>query len=159
MINVLNSHLGGAQNLYGGFNMNLKNTLKAKLKKSKGFTLIEMLIVVAIIAILVAVSIPMVSGSLNKAKINTDLANQRAAKAAAVITYMTDGESGNYYYDASAGKLIPEGGEVNNIKGYSQSRNTNKLIIKVKISDSGDVEIKWVEKGNTGNELNPVEPN
>ena len=35
------------------------NNLKAKLKKQGGFTLIEMLIVVAIIAILIAVSIPL----------------------------------------------------------------------------------------------------
>ena len=36
------------------------NKLKAKLKKQGGFTLIEMLIVVAIIAILIAISIPLV---------------------------------------------------------------------------------------------------
>ena len=38
-----------------------------KLRSRRGFTLIEMLIVVAIIAILVAISIPLVSSSLEKA--------------------------------------------------------------------------------------------
>ena len=43
-----------------------------KNEKPEGFTLIEMLIVVAIIAILVAISIPLVSSSLDKARIATD---------------------------------------------------------------------------------------
>ena len=57
--------------------MNLKQKLSRKLKKTGGFTLIEMLIVVAIIAILVAVSIPMVNASLEKAREATDAANER----------------------------------------------------------------------------------
>ena len=38
-----------------------------KIKNSKGFTLMEMLIVVAIIAVLVAIAIPTFTTSLNKA--------------------------------------------------------------------------------------------
>lgn len=63
----------------------LKAKLNKKLGKNGGFTLVEMLIVVAIIAILVAVSIPLVSSSLEKAKISTDKANMRAAKAEATL--------------------------------------------------------------------------
>ena len=54
-----------------------------KLNNKKGFTLMEMLIVVAIIVILVAISIPVFSGQLNNAKKATDLANIRAAKGVA----------------------------------------------------------------------------
>ena len=50
-------------------------------KNCKGFTLIEMLVVIAIIAILVAVVVPVVSNSTQKARAATDAANLRAVYA------------------------------------------------------------------------------
>ena len=61
-----------------------------KFTNKKGFTLMEMLIVVAIIAILVAIAIPTFSGALNKARASTDLANIRSGYASAQITAMTE---------------------------------------------------------------------
>lgn len=93
----------------------LKEKLNAKLSKNGGFTLIEMLIVVAIIAILVAVSIPLVGNALERAKVATDAANERAAKAEMTIMYLnktanpgdTAYTTGKIYcYDASTGKMI-----------------------------------------------------
>lgn len=52
-----------------------------KIKNSKGFTLMEMLIVVAIIAVLVAIAIPTFTTSLNKARVATDEANIRSGYA------------------------------------------------------------------------------
>lgn len=49
-----------------------------KLSKKKGFTLMEMMIVVAIIAILIAIIIPTFSGALTRANIAADEANLRA---------------------------------------------------------------------------------
>lgn len=60
-------------------------------RKQKGFTLMEMLIVVAIIAILVAVAIPAFNSSLDTARKAADDANLRAAKAVAAVNYMTQG--------------------------------------------------------------------
>ena len=51
------------------------------LRSKKGFTLIEMLVVIAIIAILVAVVIPVVNNSTDKAKAAVDAANLRAVYA------------------------------------------------------------------------------
>lgn len=57
----------------------LKERLSAKLSKNGGFTLVEMLIVVAIIAILIMVSIPMIGANLDKARMAVDDANERTA--------------------------------------------------------------------------------
>ena len=66
----------------------MKNVMK-KLNK-KGFTLAELLIVVAIIAVLVAISIPIFTAQLEKSREATDAANLRAAYAeqsAALLTW------------------------------------------------------------------------
>lgn len=52
-----------------------------KKMNKKGFTLIEMLVVIAIIAILVAIVIPTVSNATEKAKQATDVANVRSLVA------------------------------------------------------------------------------
>lgn len=49
-----------------------------KLSKKKGFTLMEMMIVVAIIAILIAIIIPTLKGALDRANAAADEANLRA---------------------------------------------------------------------------------
>ncbi len=77
-----------------------------KKNNNKGFTLAELLIVVAIIAVLVAISIPVFTGSLTKAKEATDMANLRAAYADAVTAKLTDGTSyPTSYNSASFGNL------------------------------------------------------
>ena len=55
-----------------------KSTMK---QNDRGFTLMELLIVIAIIAVLVAIAIPMFSSQLEKSREVTDLANVRAAYA------------------------------------------------------------------------------
>ena len=61
-----------------------------KMKNSKGFTLMEMLIVVAIIAILVAIMIPTMTSALEKARDAADAANLRSAYAEAMVKLIQD---------------------------------------------------------------------
>ena len=75
------------------------STLKKKLNK-KGFTLAELLIVIAIIAILVAIAIPVFSTQLNKAEERVEMANKRTASSMAIADYLLDGKTNaeTYYY-------------------------------------------------------------
>ena len=57
----------------------------------KGFTLAELLIVVAIIGVLVAISIPIFTAQLNKAKYATDQANARSLYAELMADYLANG--------------------------------------------------------------------
>ena len=56
----------------------------------KGFTLIEMLVVIAIIAVLVSIIVPAIGNSTTKAKAATDAANLRSVMAEAQINIVSD---------------------------------------------------------------------
>ena len=58
-------------------------------ENKKGFTLAELLIVVAIIAVLVAISIPIFTSQLEKSRDAVTISNIRAAYAEAASAYLT----------------------------------------------------------------------
>ena len=100
-----------------------------KLLNKKGFTLMEMLIVVAIIVILVAISVPTFTANLDESRKATDDANYRAAKSAAVVytmdkTYTT---VTTLYYDADLGEIVTS---ADKIVGYGQAgENKGEYVI------------------------------
>jgi len=63
------------------------------MRKNKGFTLIEMLVVIAIIAIMVAIVVPTVSKATKRAKAATDAANLRSiyAQANSIVSFDNEG--------------------------------------------------------------------
>lgn len=127
----------------------MQNTLQAlqkKRKSRKGFTLMEMLIVVAIIAVLVAIAIPVFSAQLNTAKERVDAANLRSATSMAVTDYLSNSRSGSITYVAlDSGNdtmaVAIKDSEDDTKKYYSSQATVNQnKNIKVVISDGGKVD-------------------
>lgn len=130
-----------------------------KINKKKGFTLAELLVVVAIIAVLVAISIPIFTSQLEKSREATDIANMRAAKAAAVVQYMDNDNTAitGMKYDANAGKLVAStetvtgygkgtatvGSEKNTNYGYKPGTAYTNQVITVSVDKDGAVTLGW----------------
>ena len=75
----------------------------------KGFTLAELLIVVAIIAVLVAIAIPIFTSQLEKSRDAVTVANLRSAYAEASATKLTGEDTGNAKLDKTAGTVTVSG--------------------------------------------------
>lgn len=97
-----------------------------KLTSKKGFTLMEMIIVVAIIAILAVVTLPTLTGSTSSAEKAADAANLRSAKAAYQVQKLEGKaltEAG--YYDVEDG-IFKKGTPATNSASYcGQCKGTN----------------------------------
>jgi len=112
-----------------------------KLFNKKGFTLAELLIVVAIIGVLTVVAVPVFTTQLEKSKVATDEANMRAAKAEAVAVYLADNKSaGTAFFDAANGKLTKAKANVTTAYGKS---GTNK-VIQVTFAADTDPVLTWL---------------
>lgn len=81
------------------------------MRNKKGFTLIEMLVVIAIIAVLIAIVIPTVTSSSTKAEAAVDAANLRNALGYLNTMLMTQGDTIDAAvanYEATECKLYPD---------------------------------------------------
>lgn len=118
-------------------------TLKNKMKNKKGFTLMEMLIVVAIMVVLIALAIPSFSEQLDNAKATVDDANLRVAKEIASSMYMLKQNEFKsiMYFDKDAGTFVSE-----SPSPYGQSESNSQKVISAQWNeDTKKIEIRWVE--------------
>ena len=92
-----------------------------KRRNSKGFTLGEVLLVVAIISALTAIGIPSLMKEIDKAKLRVDQAHVQEAVSMATSQYAADHTEGKrwYYYDANRSEIKKDSSE--GIHGYGKS--------------------------------------
>ena len=118
-----------------------------KKNNKKGFTLAELLIVVAIIAVLVAISIPIFTSQLEKAREATDLANLRAAYAEQITALLTwDGKTAIPDSTVTA-KQVQDNWQTNNSATYNIGNDTYGKV-EVNCSTSS-----WTVKADTTNNV------
>lgn len=94
-----------------------------KKNKNSGFSLIELIIVIAIMAVLIAIIAPNMTKYLSKSKRNTDLHN--AGELAEMIqTCITDYEVNNGQFISSGGNAVTLSWSGKNVSGGPASFNT-----------------------------------
>jgi prepilin-type N-terminal cleavage/methylation domain-containing protein len=121
--------------------------LKKLRRNKKGFTLAELLIVVAIIGVLVAISIPIFTSQLKKARLATNQANARAAYAAATAAYLEDDTKFGGTYTVASGTFTADkttaGTGTANIDisswGVGDTTGTGGVVLGTTVADEWEV--------------------
>lgn len=125
-----------------------------KIRSSKkGFTLAELLIVVAIIGVLVGISIPIFSAQLRKSKVATNQANARAAKAAAVADFLDKAKTATtvYEYDVSEGTIEEKTGAATAEEG-TPDNVADTIMVTVTVDGNGTTSVDY-DPGATGTDI------
>ena len=126
----------------------MKSLLKKVRGDKKGFTLAELLVVVAIVGILVAISVPVFTAQLGKARQATNNANLRAAKAAAVANYLTADENFGgkveYEYNVDAGTITSDNVTVTGPQTEVNDPGVSKVEVykTIYVTIEGDSDVK-----------------
>ena len=139
-----------------------KNNLMVRSKKnSKGFTLAELLIVVAIIAVLVAIAIPIFTNQLEKSRRSVDLSNARSLQSVLAAS-VNDGtiqfngsdlEEVYIYVTATSVSYVANGQSkypsVNGVSSSASSDEIKKLVNAAGLTEDG-LKVHCKQVKNTG---------
>ena len=122
--------------------------MKRKIKSVKGFTLAELLIVVAIIAVLVAIGIPIFTSQLEKSREAVDLSDVRSAYAEVMMAAITGDTTAIYTKDAS--QMIYKNAEKEysiTVKPLKQKQDGWQTALPITIGGVSSTDnVHWVNK-------------
>ena len=113
-----------------------------KKMNKKGFTLIEMLVVIAIIAVMVSIIIPTVMNSTNKAAAAANAANLRSLKAEITTAYLTN-DSSVWTFNADGTVTCDNDHPLPSFKGTNSAVADN---FTATYTDAGVIEVKFENK-------------
>lgn len=115
--------------------VNKLKSVRAKLKNSKGFTLIEMLVVIAIIGILVLLALPSYLGYTKDANVATMKADIRVLESAALVSNI-DGQG----WPVTEADALPE-----TVAGVKQAKDADadaEVVVKAIDKDKIDNQVQ-----------------
>ena len=123
--------------------------MREKMNK-KGFTLAELLIVVAIIAVLVSIAIPVFTNQLEKSREATDIANVRSAYAEVMTQYLEDGDTHSMTVTAQqkvdGWQTEPQPGLMTQINGTEtkvtfDAKTSGTYSVSITVDEEGEVTV------------------
>ena len=109
-------------------------------KKSKGFTLIELIIVIAILAVLAAIALPKYNNSKRKSVVTAHNANVRVLESAA-LNYVANGGAGVTWPDEAGSHKEYVKNYPKVPKGITELKDKAGQDYTVTITDKGDVTV------------------
>ena len=115
-------------------------------RKSKGFTLIELIIVIAILAVLAAIALPRYNNSKRKSVVTAHNSNVKVLESAALNYVANGGLATTWPDDESYKEYVKNYPKVP--KGIEELKAQSGELYKVIISEKGDVTVtpKMIEE-------------